>query len=770
MSEGKGAGDRTVRLGDPTVREERERTVVLESDLEAPGDVTATSVGTDAVGAQARAHEGQTIAQYRIVSLLGEGGMARVYRAFDTKLDRVVALKVLVHAESEGPEMREQRRRRLLREARAAAALKHPNVVAIYEIDEDAGEPFIVMELVEGASLREAVVDAPMETRLRWLVEAARALESAHAAGLVHRDVKPENIVIDERGMLRLLDFGIAKREVELPSASAFDPNAAEAPSSLRTTAGRRIGTPRYMAPEQLAGLASDARTDQYAWGLVAFEVLTGRPLERRRDDGGIEPGALGPLGAAEIPIVFAKVVRRALSRDQAGRFYSMTKLIAALESERTAKDGESLVDDVPETVPADVLAERQTTPPPPRRRVFYVVAGAIGLITAAASVTAYVRARAPKPPPPVKISCVAEPERSWSDFRPAKLVVPPGGSVLLGAYAFREGATDGPPSGLELLSMDTGERRDAVEGTMVPPAMVRGRSVRLAAAASGSRPFVVVSRFDALAMPSAIAGRTVLFRLEVAPVAHPELAASRASFEPLAIAADLDAEGRPITAVIGFPEVVGANGAIEKSSSDPYVVAVVPPDSPGMVKIYESSVLLADVAIAVHGTRRAVAFLEGDGVSLVHLDERLELVGSKLSFPRKGELSRPALAFAGETLFVAYTEREPGESRLVVHSADRGGPFTRSKDVDETGVVRDSPRLVPLEPGGALLAWVVSSPAGNRIRAARLGRGPVGSFDLGPIEGADLEIAPTGRGAVVAWRDARTGAAHATKVTCTPE
>jgi serine/threonine protein kinase len=191
-----------------------------------------------------------------------------VYEARDVKLGRRVALKLLpVGADEPG-------RQRLLREARAAAALDHPNAVIIYDVGEDeGGEMFIAMELVRGRPLRAMIGDpsVPIARALRWLVDAARALGAAHRAGLVHRDVKPDNIVVREDGAAKVLDFGIARRD---ESVAAGDLAA----MSTVTADGSLVGTPRYWSPEQLRGEAVDARADQFSWAVTAFELLTGEP------------------------------------------------------------------------------------------------------------------------------------------------------------------------------------------------------------------------------------------------------------------------------------------------------------------------------------------------------------------------------------------------------------------------------------------------------------------------------------------------------------
>ena len=255
---------------------------------------------------------GQTFARYVIEAAIGEGGMGEVYRAFDEKLRRKVALKVL-HPDLAVPDAAA----RLVREARAAAAFAHPNTIAIYDLGEIDGTVFLVMELIEGAPLRAFIgdVSVPVTKRLRWLVDIARGLGAAHKAGLVHRDVKPANVMISDDGVVKVLDFGLAK-PVEA--------------SSLNTDVGLVVGTPRYMAPELFTGIRADARSDQYAFGVTAYELLAGvhpgNPM-------GAVPAALDTL-VPELGPSVARIIARALSRDATQRFATMSEVATALEEQ----------------------------------------------------------------------------------------------------------------------------------------------------------------------------------------------------------------------------------------------------------------------------------------------------------------------------------------------------------------------------------------------------------------------------------------------------
>ncbi|NUO53715.1 MAG: serine/threonine protein kinase [Polyangiaceae bacterium] len=276
---------------------------------------------------------GDKIDRFRIEEPLGEGGMGRVFRAYDERLDRRVAIKVLVR--DEDPDART----RLVREARAVAQLDHPNVVAVYDVGEFEGSPYIAMELVQGRSLRSIVGDAlvsPTE-RIRYLVEVARALGAAHDAGLVHRDVKPENVIIRSDGRVKVLDFGIARRQ--RPGGDASAPT--EASLSTLTADGVKAGTPTYMAPEQIRGDKLDGRCDQFAWGVTAYEVFVGKAPWTGNDPLAVIASVMSeepppPPSIAMMPHAFAGTVRRALQKRPDDRFATMHLLVAAIESAST--------------------------------------------------------------------------------------------------------------------------------------------------------------------------------------------------------------------------------------------------------------------------------------------------------------------------------------------------------------------------------------------------------------------------------------------------
>ncbi len=269
---------------------------------------------------------GRSLGRYQIYEALGEGGMATVYRAYDTRLGRFVALKVMRPATEPQPALL----RRFELEARALARLSHPAIVRVLDYGEDNGWPFMVMELISGGTLKDRMTAAPRPIPYReaahFLAPVARALELAHANGIVHRDVKPSNILIGERGEPLLSDFGIAKT---LES---------DATAELTGT-GVRLGTPDYMSPEQCMGAPVDYRTDIYSLGIVLFEMLTGvKPFSADSPMATMHRQIYDPLPdprqwAPGLPPAAAQVLYRALAKNPLERFSSMGEFAAALES-----------------------------------------------------------------------------------------------------------------------------------------------------------------------------------------------------------------------------------------------------------------------------------------------------------------------------------------------------------------------------------------------------------------------------------------------------
>ncbi len=284
--------------------------------------------------------QGATVDRYTLEAILGEGGMGSVYLAHDARHDRNVALKVLRAPEKDEDEAaRKEATARLVREARAAAKLDHPNAVSIFDVGEVEGTAFIAMELVPGKTLRALANDGgqPLASRVRWLADVARALAAAHRAGLVHRDVKPENVMVRPDGTVTGLDFGIARR-----ASHAVDPSAPTESGTVLTltAAGINVGTPLYMAPEQIKSEPIDGRTDQFAWGVLAYELITeAGPVGQQERRARARRGDPDPAGrpaerecAEELGPEVESVVMRALKKSPADRFANMDELLIALE------------------------------------------------------------------------------------------------------------------------------------------------------------------------------------------------------------------------------------------------------------------------------------------------------------------------------------------------------------------------------------------------------------------------------------------------------
>ena len=275
---------------------------------------------------------GTKLGPYDIESLLGAGGMGEVYRARDARLNRTVAIKVLPKSYSADAD----RLQRFMQEARAAAALNHPNILSIYDIGEEQGSPYIVSELLEGSSLREVLRAGPLATRkaIDYAMQITRGLAAAHDKGIVHRDLKPDNIFITEDGRIKILDFGLAK----LTRPEAGEPGETMT-AQVQTEPGHVLGTAGYMAPEQVRGKGTDHRADIFSFGSILYEMLSGKRAFRGETPADTmsailkeEPEELSETGRS-VPAALERIVRHCLEKNPAQRFQSAGDVGFALEA-----------------------------------------------------------------------------------------------------------------------------------------------------------------------------------------------------------------------------------------------------------------------------------------------------------------------------------------------------------------------------------------------------------------------------------------------------
>src|SRR5262245_13477219 len=390
--------------GDEELRREVESLLAYDKQAQQFIDRPALQLAAEKLSNEPPSLIGRKLGPYQIQVALGAGGMGEVYKAKDTRLNRTVAIKVLPRLLSERTDLRQ----RLEREARAIAGLNHPNICALHNIGKEEGIDFLVMEYMEGETLSKRLRKGslPTEKLLRTAVEIATALDQAHRQGVIHRDLKPGNIMLTKQGA-KLLDFGLAKQNRPPLTRGDYRGGGSATESESLTEEGTLLGTLEYMAPEQVEGKEADTRTDIFALGVVIYEMATGRKAFDGESKASLASAILTtqppPITAVQpmTPPALERVVKKCLSKDPEERWQNMADLATQLQ---WVAEGQEQG-----TVPAQTEAPRKK-----RKQLAWALAAAF-LIAAIASVVSYLRL-APAPARPI-ISEILPPEKTQFNF-----------------------------------------------------------------------------------------------------------------------------------------------------------------------------------------------------------------------------------------------------------------------------------------------------------------------------------------------------------------